>query len=154
MLMDTEARKTGCNSSVEGHGPAGRFSWGPWACLKDRAVQQRKSLGGRSLRPEADRPQLGWLLVTVRVLSIHMYTNICRLNKQYVLICFSCVWLFVTPQIVASQAPLSMGFSRQEYRSGLPFPPPGDLPDPSIEPESLMSPALSGGFITTSATWE
>ena len=43
---------------------------------------------------------------------------------------FSCVWLFVTPWPVALQAPLSMGFSRQEYRSGLPCPPPGDLPDP------------------------
>ena len=42
----------------------------------------------------------------------------------------SLVWLFVTPRTVAPQAPLSMGFSRQEYWSGLPFPPPGDLPDP------------------------
>jgi len=45
-------------------------------------------------------------------------------------------------------------FSRQEYYSGLTFPSPGDLPDPGIEPESLMSPALAGGFFTTSATWE
>ena len=47
-----------------------------------------------------------------------------------------------------------MGFSRQEYWSGLPCPPPGDLPDPGIEPESLMSPALEGEFFTTSVTWE
>ena len=60
----------------------------------------------------------------------------------------------VTPWTVARQAPLSMGFSRQEYWSGLPFPPPGDLPDPGIKPRSLMSPALAGGFFTTSATWE
>ena len=46
-----------------------------------------------------------------------------------------------------------MGFSRQEYWSGLPFPPPGDLPDPGIEPVSLGSPALAGGFLTTSAPW-
>ena len=46
------------------------------------------------------------------------------------------VWLFATPWTVAHQAPLSMGFSRQEYRSGLPFPSPGDLPDPGIEPKS------------------
>ena len=46
------------------------------------------------------------------------------------------VQLFVTPWIVAHQAPLSMGFSRQEYWSGLPFPSPGDLPDPGIEPGS------------------
>ena len=45
-------------------------------------------------------------------------------------------------------------FSRQEYWSGLPGPPPGDLPDPGIEPTFLMSPALAGGFSTTSATWE
>ena len=47
-----------------------------------------------------------------------------------------------------------MGFSRQEYWTGLPFPPPGDLPNPETEPVSLMSPALVGGFFTTSATWE
>ena len=47
-----------------------------------------------------------------------------------------------------------MGFSRQEYWSGLPGPPPGDLPDPGTEPQSLMSPALAGGFFTISATWE
>ena len=48
----------------------------------------------------------------------------------------------------------SMGFSRQEYWSGLPCPPPGDLPHPGIEPVSLRSPALVGDFFTTSATWE
>ena len=72
----------------------------------------------------------------------------------WVLICFSHVQLFVTPWNVACQAPLSMGFSRQEYWSRLPCPPPGDFPDPGIKPESLMSPALAGGFFTTSATWE
>ena len=50
--------------------------------------------------------------------------------------------------------PLSMGFSRQEYWSGLPCPPPGDLPNPGIEPVSLMCPSLAGRFFTTSATWE
>ena len=44
--------------------------------------------------------------------------------------------------------------SRQEYWNGLPCPPPADLPDPGIEPVSLMSPALAGGFFTTSTTWE
>ena len=51
-------------------------------------------------------------------------------------------------------APLSTGFSRQEHWSGLPCPPPGDLPDPGIEPESLTSSALAGRFFTTSVTWE
>ena len=55
---------------------------------------------------------------------------------------------------VGHQAPLSVGFFRQEYWSGLPFPPPGDLPNPGTEPKSLTSPALAGGFFTTSATWE
>ena len=64
--------------------------------------------------------------------------------------CFSCVWLFFTPWTVAPQAPPSMGFSRQECWSGLPCPPPGDLPDPGNEPVSLRSPALAGGFFTTS----
>ena len=55
----------------------------------------------------------------------------------------------VIPWTVAHQPPLSMGFSRQEYWSGLPFSPPGDLPNPGIEPASLASPALAGGFFTT-----
>ena len=55
---------------------------------------------------------------------------------------------------VACKAPLSMGFSKQEYQTGLPCPPLGDLPDPGIEPSSLMSPELAGGFFTTSTTWE
>ena len=58
------------------------------------------------------------------------------------------------PMDCTRQAPLSMGFSRQEYQSGLPCPLPGDLPDPGIEPMSLMSPALAGRFFTTSAPWE
>ena len=66
----------------------------------------------------------------------------------------SYVRLFVTVWIVAHQAPLSMGFPRQEYWSGLPFPTPGDLPDPGIETASLTSPAWMGRLFTTSATWE
>ena len=54
-----------------------------------------------------------------------------------------------TPWTVARQVPLSMGFPRQECWSGLPFPPPGDLPDPGIKPESPVSPALTGRFCTT-----
>ena len=64
---------------------------------------------------------------------------------------FSCVWIFATLWTIARQAPQSMGFSRQEYWSGLPFPSPGDLWDPGIEPTSLMSPALVGGFFASDA---
>ena len=56
----------------------------------------------------------------------------------------------VIPGTVARQAPLSTGFSKQEYWSGWPFPPPGDLPDPGIKPASPASPALGSGFFTTS----
>ena len=66
---------------------------------------------------------------------------------------FSHVRLFATLWTVARQAPLSMGFSRQEYWSGLPRLPPGGLPDPGTEAASL-SPALAGGLFTTGTTWE
>ena len=59
----------------------------------------------------------------------------------------------MTPWTVAHQAPLSMRFSRQEYWSGLPCPPPRDLSHSGIEPETLMSPVLTGRFFTTSITW-
>ena len=67
---------------------------------------------------------------------------------------FSHVCLFATLWSVDRQAPLSIGFSRQEYWSGLPCHSPGNLPSQGIEPASLMSPALAGRFFTTSATWE
>ena len=60
----------------------------------------------------------------------------------------------MTPGTVAHQAPLLVGFSRQEYQSGLLCPPPGGRHNPVIEPESLMSPVLAGAFFTTSAAWE
>ena len=64
------------------------------------------------------------------------------------------VRLCVTLWTAARQAALSMGFSRQGYWSALPCPPLGDLLDPGIEPVSLTSPALAGGFFNISATWE
>ena len=67
---------------------------------------------------------------------------------------FSRVQLCVILWTVAHRASLSLGFSRQEYWSRLPYPPPGNLPDPGIEPTALTTPALSGRFFTTSATWE
>ena len=62
--------------------------------------------------------------------------------------------LLATPWTVADQAPPSMGFSRQEYWSGLPFPSPEDLPDPGIGLASLVLPAFAGRFFINCATWE
>ena len=73
---------------------------------------------------------------------------------RYVLSHFSCVQLFEILWTNAHQTPPPMGFSKQEYGSGLPFPSPGVLPNPGMEAESLMSPALAGIFFTTSTTWE
>ena len=70
----------------------------------------------------------------------------------YFLTHFSHVQLFTILWTVGHQAPLSMGFSRQEYWSGLPFPPPEDLPNPGIEPASPATPALAGRFFTTNGT--
>ena len=67
--------------------------------------------------------------------------------------CFCYVRLCETLWTVAHQALLSMGCSRQEYWSGLPCPPPSDLPNPGIEPVSLTPPALAGRFFTSSATY-
>ena len=68
--------------------------------------------------------------------------------------CSSRVELFAALWTVTRQAPLSMELSGQEYRSGLPIPPPGDLPDPGIKPVSLISPAWASRFFTTSTAWE
>ena len=92
-------------------------------------------------------PRITTIFVLTRCVCICVCVCVCEVA--------SVVSRFVaTPQTVAHQAPLFMGFSRQEYWSGLPCPPPGDLPDPGIEPASLMSPALAGRFFTTIATWE
>ena len=81
-----------------------------------------------------------------RKYKTHINTCISVLLAQSLL---SCVRLFVTPWTVAQQDPLSMGFPRQEYWSGLPFPSPGDPSDPGIESKSLEAPALADGFSTT-----
>ena len=75
--------------------------------------------------------------------AIQHFSYVCL---KHVLNAFSLVWLLEIPWTVALQAPLSMGFSRQEYWSGLPFPTPGNLPNPGIKP---ASPVLAGGVFTT-----
>ena len=84
---------------------------------------------------------LDWLIVSFSGVLYH--AMLCMLSH------FSCVQLFATLWTIACQAPLSMGFSRQEYWSKLLFPPPRDLPNPEIQPASLTSPALAGRFFTT-----
>ena len=83
--------------------------------------------------------------IVLRTLDV---LHVCMLSH------FSFIQLFATPWSVALQAPLSIEFSRQEYWSGLPCPPPGNLPNSGMELTSLMSPALAGRFFTTGATWE
>ena len=89
-----------------------------------------------------------WFPYYLHDLSIWCHVHECILSH------FSYVQLFVTLWTRTLQVPLSMGFSRQEYWSGLPWPPPRDLHNPGIEPVSLTSPVLVGGFFTTGATWE
>ena len=69
--------------------------------------------------------------------------------ERVCVVVLGCVQLFATLWTLAHRTPLSMRFSRQEYWSGLPFPPLGDLLNSGIEPESLVTPALSRGFFTT-----
>ena len=89
------------------------------------------------------------------IFSLHGLTVKKRpMSDLYMLSCFSCVQLFPMLWTVTCQAPLSMGFSSQEYWSGLPCPPPGDLPNPGMEPTSLRSSALADGFSMTSGIWE
>ena len=86
-------------------------------------------------------------------LYVYLFSSVCLFYKD---VCMSAKSLvsdsFVTLWTVALQAPLSMGFSRQEYWSGLPCPSPGDLPNPETEPGSPASPTLAGVFFTTSTT--
>ena len=86
--------------------------------------------------------------------SVNSYMVVLKMLLCAVLSHLSHVRLFETLWTIAHEAPLSMRFSRKEYWSGLPCPPPRDLPNPGIKPASLMSPALAGGFFTTSTTQE
>ena len=94
-----------------------------------------------------------WKLLTCRSEAAQGLTLPCIflcLPHRAVFSCFSYVWPFETPWTVAHQALLSLGFSRQEFWSGLLCPPPGDLPDPGIEPTSPVSPALQADSLPLS----
>ena len=96
-----------------------------------------------------------WSNVSMCIIEIkHCVPQFIGLNGGCLFLSHLVMFDFVTPWAVAHQAPLSMGFSRQEYWSGLPFPSPGDLPHPGIDLMSLISPGLTGEFFTTSTTQE
>ena len=109
-------------------------------------VREQEAWGWGILKVISSRWTEGFLNLNKKICTS---SQLCRLVTLVVVIMLSHVWRFVTPWTVACQAPLSMGFSRQEYWSGLPFPPPRDLYDPGIKPTSLASPALARGFFTT-----
>ena len=101
---------------------------------------------GLSPKHKGTPPLCGWMTTQPLPASEQGAVSACVLSL------FSRVQLFVTLWTVARQAPLSLGLSRQEYWSGLPCCPPGNLPDPGIKSASFMSPALANGFFTTSIT--
>ena len=110
-------------------------------CASDTVIQVLQ----RGAKAEAMGSGLSWEGSTGSCSVIRIY-NVCVCAVlSYSIMSDS----FVTPWTVACQAPLSMGFPRQEYWSGLPFPSPGGLPDPGIKPTSPLSPVLAGGFLTT-----
>ena len=110
---------------------------------------------------QAWKPMI-WLLNCIPPPSCCVTSGKCigLFESQFACVCvcmlsrFNCVQLFANLWTIACQAPLSTGFSRYEYWSEWPLPPPGDLPYLGIARASLTSPALAGGSFTTSATWE
>ena len=111
-----------------------------WAAGEGSCVTSLHSPGAHSSQILFGKDTLIMLIITLIMLMLNMTLIMLMIS------CFSHVQLFATPWTIARQAPLSMGFSRQEYWSGLPCPSLGDLPDPWIKPASLKSPALVGGF--------
>ena len=90
-----------------------------------------------------------WALLFFCITFFRLFLRACDLVCAVPVCALSQVRLFAPPWTVAQQAPPSREFFRQEYWSGLPFPTPGDLPDPGIEPASLAFPALAGGLFTS-----
>ena len=115
--------------------------------LKDHVMKDFKAVGDI---PIFMSKLMGNYLTKHRSRQLRPPTLLCA----WVLSLLSPVGLFGTPRTVARQAPLPMGFSRQECWSGLLHPPPGDLPRPGIEPTPLISPALACWFFITGVTWE
>ena len=116
-----------------------------------RAMSEQLNITNKWMRPHCWCPKTnnGQWQTFYQLCLLHWLPLCCAMLSP-----FSCVWLFVTPWTVACQAPLPRGCSRQEYWSGLPWPPLGALPDSGIKPASPVSLSLAGKFSTTSATWE
>ena len=131
----------------------GGFAWGQRTAAESPSCREREAWGIREVTAGGDKDILAASFEQKRK---HRWVFMQR-SGQRVSACVprrsSHVQLFATPWTVIRKAPLSMGFSRQEYWRRLPCPSPGDLPNPGIEPTSLMSPALADGFFTTSPTW-
>ena len=134
-------------------GPTSHFSPGKqdpvlarWVC-PTHLLSSRSSLSSQFTSPEDCQHLFGTLEKVHHAQEVVYIDHILRFLYKYTYVCmFSHVRFFVTVQSVAHQALLSTRFSSQEYWSGLPFPIPGDPPDPGIKSASLASPALADGF--------
>ena len=115
--------------------------------LMAESEEERESLLKR-VKEESEKPGLKLNIQKTKIMASGPIVQACLLS------CFSRVQFFAILWTIAGQTPLSMGLSRQEYWSGLLCPPPGDLPNPWIEPRPLTSPALAVRFFTTNVTWE
>ena len=134
--------------SLSGHGPASPSCY----CLHLGVSVHRKPTpphqpGAHLSLASASLPFYLPLKSSFLICAVNFCAKVLACMHSY----FSCAQLSVTLWTVAHQVPLSTGLSRYEYWSGLPCPPPGDLPNPEIKPVSLTSPALTDGFLTTNA---
>ena len=134
----TETTREGCSSKPSAKVVSTFFSTGHGQCRgKYKKERRQPGLLHRQSTPGSQKPQTSWEEELEGPCSL-VYVSV-----------LGHVQLFATLWTTAHQGPLSMAFSRQEYWSRLPFPPPGDLLDPGIEPASLASPALPGRFFST-----
>ena len=129
---------------------ANRISMWPLRTELNRTQSKIMGLRGVGENGDDEKTLPMWVLV-LRPASDRLLSACCLPLCMHAKLLQPCLTLC---DPVALQAPLSVGFSRQGYWSGLPCPPPGDLPDPRLELASLTSPALTGRFFTTGVTWE
>ena len=122
--------------------PRGKHGHSMQAAVRERYRQSREKMVRNEVREVSKAAPWGSMGVHPKWAGLWQVICVCVAQL------LSPAWLSVTPWTVARQAPLSVGFSRQEYWSGLLFPPPGDLPPPRDQTQSLASPALAGGVLT------